>query len=203
MTDLTVEQLNEKIESLTKIVEKQSALISKTGQQLIEMQVKNVKSKMNQIDTKQPDLSDYVLNEDIVQLVGELQSQLDCLEDRTIARIFNSKLGPVSVGKIAPLSNKDGELPTFDYYPQTVTDFSKLKTEEILELCEFYELIVPNDESLQQFLNDEKLQTLEEASNLIENKTKAEDLSEGEIKDLQDELARYLGLLHRNSQDAW
>lgn len=202
MSDLTLEQLNEKVDSLTKVVEKQSALISKTGQQLIEIQVKNVKNKMSQMDTKQPDLSDYVLNEDIVQLVGELQSQLDSLEDRTIARIFNSKLG-AKEGKIAPLSNKDGELPTFDFYPQNIDDFTKLKAEEILSLCEFYELIVPNDESLQQFLNDEKLQTLEEASNLIDNKTKPEDLSDDEIKDLHDELARYLGLVYRNNKDAW
>lgn len=206
MSDITINELNEKIKQLTVTVEKQAVLITKTGQQLLEIQVNNIKQKMSQDDPKvNIDLSDYATNEDIVQLVGELQGQLDHLEDRTIARMFNSQLTKVQRKKlIAPISNKDGEFPSADTYPKTVDDFLIMTKIVIIELCEFYELIVPTNEDLQQFLNDE-LQTLEQANanlskSLIAN---IDDFSEADVKELQDELARFLGLTFRNNEHSY
>lgn len=193
--EINLKELNEKVNNLSKIVEKQSALISKTGQQLIEYQVKNVKEKMNNLDSTGPnvDLSDYVANEDIVQLVGELQGQLDALEDRCINRLFNSRAANPS-DQIIILTNKDGELP--ESFPSTFDKFNKLDRSDIIRLCKFYELIVPDSNNLESLLNDKNVATLEQVQdNLTSNlSSKLNDLSEEEVKDLKLELAKYLGL---------
>lgn len=195
--ELSLKELNEKVNSLSKIVEKQSALISKTGQQLIEFQVKNVKDRMNNLEPTGPnvDLSDYVTNEDIVQLVGELQSQLDSLEDRCINRLFNSKVSD-NTAKIEILSNKDGEIP--DSFPATLHEFKELDRSDVLRLCDFYELIVPDNNNLDSLLNDDTMETLQQVQDNLNNdlSSKLVNLSEEEVKELKLELARFLGLVN-------
>lgn len=204
MSDLTIEQLNDKITNLTGIVEKQSALIGKTGQQLVEMQIKGVKKSINDMDNKaQPakaddiDLSDYVTNDDIVQLVGELQGQLDGLEDRVTNRILNSKLvSGKEDGKILPLTNKDGELPPSDIFPKTVKEFKLLSKDNITSLAEFYELVVVNESGLTKVLEESNAKSVEEANALLEKENKnRSSYTEDDIKVLYQDLSRYLGLI--------
>lgn len=204
MSDLTIEQLNDKITNLTGIVEKQSALIGKTGQQLVEMQIKGVKKGISDMDNKsQPakaddiDLSDYVTNDDIVQLVGELQGQLDGLEDRVTNRILNSKLvSDKEDGKICPLTNKDGELPPSDIFPKTVKEFKLLSKENISSLAEFYELVVVNESGLTKVLEESNVKSVEEANALLEKENKnRSSYTEEDIKVLYQDLSRYLGLV--------
>lgn len=188
---MDVKQLEQKVNELSSIVEKQSILISKTGQQLVEIQVKSVKDKMSNLDVKQPDLSDYVTNEDIVQLVGELQTQLDYLEDRSINRLVNSKL-KTDDQEIAPISNKDGDLS--DLLPKTVGDFKKLAHEDIIKLGEFYELVLPNEDNLNKLLEDNNLKSLEEAYGKLDQSSNLS-MAPEEVELLKKDLQKYLGLV--------
>lgn len=202
MSDLTMEQLNEKINNLSNFVEKQSALISKTGQQLIEMQVKNVKQSMNNIDVKDNnknqniDLSDYVNNEDIVQLVGELQGQLDSLEERSINRLINSKCKQDD-DKIVAITNKDGEVIE-GVLPQTVKQFKELSKQDVVKLAEFYELILPDSDNVNQFLEDNEAKTVEQAHEKFKYaiESQIDKFSEDDIKAIKHDIARYLGLVN-------
>lgn len=188
---MDVKQLEQKVNELSSIVEKQSILISKTGQQLVEIQVKSVKDKMSNLDVKQPDLSDYVTNEDIVQLVGELQTQLDYLEDRSINRLVNSKL-KTDDQEIAPISNKDGDLS--DLLPKTVGDFKKLAHEDIIKLGEFYELVLPNEDNLNKLLEDNNLKSLEEVYGKLDQSSNLS-MAPEEVELLKKDLQKYLGLV--------
>lgn len=202
-SDLTIEGLNERINGLTKLVEKQSALISKTGQQLIELQVKNVKTGINNMDKPSSnnsnsniDLSDYVTNEDIVQLVGELQAQLDSLEDRSINRAMNSGCKQDD-DKIASITNKDGE--TIDeLFPKTVKQFKDLSKEALIQLAEFYELIVPDSANVEEFLNDNNSKTIEQAHNNFKSTVGAhmDKFSPEEIEEIKKQFARFIGLVN-------
>lgn len=201
MSDITVEQLNERINGLSSLVEKQSALISKTGQQLIEMQVKNVKTSMNNMDMKKGksndvDLSDYVTNDDIVQLVGELQTQLDSLEQRSINRVLNSKCQSPE-DKITSVTNKDGDVME-DLFPKTVKDFKGLDKVSLIQLAEFYELILPDAENVDQFLHDNKSQSIEQAHSNSKDSIAAhiDDFSDQDISAIRQDLAKFLGLVH-------
>ncbi|KAM9888033.1 hypothetical protein OXX69_013172, partial [Metschnikowia pulcherrima] len=91
-------ELAQQVQQLSELVQKQGQMIAKTGKQLMEMQLSDVKSRMAQMDAPQQkfNIEDYATNEDIVQLVCELQGQLDFMEDRSIARTFNSHLTEVS-----------------------------------------------------------------------------------------------------------
>ncbi|CAK7900929.1 hypothetical protein CAAN1_11S00540 [[Candida] anglica] len=212
---MSIEQLSEQVRNLTAIVEKQSQIIAQTGQQVLDLQVKDVKSKMNSmdIDGGKPsiDVDDFVTNEDIVQLVGELQGQLDFLEDRGIKRVINSTIDKTDLRAIiAPLTNRDGELPNNEIFPNTVDEFLNISPPTIILLCEFYELINNNnDESLQKLLESGAVSSIEEAhavfqqqqSESLEDKLKAYTPQQLDI--FVDELARYLGLRFRKQKSVW
>lgn len=176
-------ELSEQVAHLTSIVNKQSKLLAQTGQKLIELQIKDVKGKIRDHEPA-ADLSDYVSNEDIVQLVGELQSLLDDLETRSIKRLFNSKLVE-NDGIISALSNKDGEVP--EKFPETYGEFKKLSKEDLLEFSLFYELLVADTDEVSEAVKVEMLEKLEEK----------------EEAELFDELSRYLGLVVRRSKGVW
>ncbi|SGZ55862.1 CIC11C00000000461 [Sungouiella intermedia] len=199
------EDLNEKIKELYALVHKQSEVIAQTGKQLMEIQVKDVKSKMAQMDTKPQtiDTEDFVTNEDIVQLVGELQSQLDFLEDRTVKRAFNTHIDSSSAptSRIAPLCNRFGE-PAPAEFPETVEDLQKISPENLLHLAEYYELIVENEPNpeLEEIINSDTF-TKEDAEKLLGpaqlNQTTEEKLklfSKDDLNELFDEFTRYIGV---------
>lgn len=201
------QDLAQQVQQLSELVQKQGKLIAQTGKRLMEMQLTDVKSRMAQMDNtpKQPDFNpeDYATNEDIVQLVCELQGQLDFMEERSIARTHNSHITTTSAAteKIAPLCNRDGVAPPVNY-PQTVADLNELKASDLLQLCEFYELIMENDANpeLEAIVKSDTL-TAEDAEKLLgpsySDKTieeKLEALSAGDVDDLFDELTRFIGI---------
>lgn len=211
--DLTIGELNEKFQELTAFVEKQSKLIGQTGKQLIEFQINDVKNKMSKSDGQSQgppvDTSDFVTNEDIIQLVGELQSQLDFLEERSIRRTFNVQL--VNDGDIlAPITNKDGELPE-DLFPETLKAFKNLDKFQLVQLSEFYELIIPSQqqEDLEKFLQSEQISS-QDAEKLLHGKTdtgsledRVKALSPEQLDEVFDELARYIGVKYRKGKGSW
>lgn len=199
------EDIHQKINELSARVQKQSEVIAQTGKQLIEMQVRNVKNSMALTDPKPQaiDTEDFVTNEDIVQLVGELQSQLDYLEDRTVRRAFNTHIDGSSAtsSKIAPLSNRYGE-PAPPEYPATVEDLQNISPDNLLLLAEYYELIVDNEPNpeLEKIMNSDTF-TKEDAEKLlgpaqldktIEDKLKL--FSNDDLDELFDEFTRYIGV---------
>lgn len=218
--DLTLEQLHDQVQSLSKVVEMQSQLIAKTGKQLMDIQVKDVKSKMN-ADTEKSsskaanvDMDDYATNEDIIQLVGELQGQLDMLEDRNIRRTINSHLSSEDVdGLIAPIANKDGDEPLDDVFPASIGHLLNLSKYDIVQLCEFYELVIPMDqqEHLKAFLeNNNEMVDMEGAKRLLEVgadnatlKERAEAYSDKQIDELFDMFTRFIGVRVRRSELSW
>lgn len=212
--------IQQRIDQLEKLVEKQGALLAKTGQQLVQLQVLDVKARMKLIDDVQRqlnpqdklkgvddlDLTDYVTNEDLIQMVGELQGQLDGIEDRSIRRVYNL----TTRGSIAPLSNRDGEQPTEDLlgfkFPATVAEFEKLPKIDIIQLALFYEVLVP-DTRLESLAQAAKLDDPEAVKKALEEKTlalallKIHDLiSDADLKAAFDDVARYLGLSIRKGE---
>lgn len=198
------EELEKKVQELSALVQKQNHVIANTGRQVMEMQVKDVKSKMAAMDDKPKiDTDDFVTNDDIVQLVGELQGQLDFLEDRSIKRVFNSYLTSDSAphSKIAPLCNRDGD-PAPGNFPTTLEALNNIKASDLLQLCEFYELIVENEPSqeLRDIIKSDTL-TPEDAEKLfalqgqeITLEERLALLTKGDEVELFDELARYIGV---------
>ncbi|CUM64756.1 uncharacterized protein PRCAT00002367001 [Priceomyces carsonii] len=211
-----LEQLNSKVAELTAFMEKQSQLIAKTGHQVMEIKIKDMKDKMEQMDAGNPvatnvDMTDYVTNDDIVQLVGELQGQLDHLENRTIRRVFNAQLDEhENQSIIAPLTNKDGDLPPDDIFPRTIFDFKGLNRAGIIRLCVFYELIITDNENeaLKEFLDGSH--TVQESQKLLFNPSiedgvekRIKSYTDKQIDDLFDELAKYLGIKLRRNKGTW
>ncbi|EER32263.1 conserved hypothetical protein [Candida tropicalis MYA-3404] len=201
----TSEDVNQRISALEALVEKQSKLIAQTGQRLMEMQIKNLKGQLDSsTTTNQPpvDMSDYITNEDIVQLVTELQTQLDSLEDRTMRRVYNSTL-QYDEETLAPIMNRDGELPEFAV-PKTLQEFKDLSKKELIRLGVFYEIIVPNEQEVEQALEQDN------AKDAILDISKNKDIEEmsksfddDQVNEIYDELARYFGIKHKRNSDGW
>lgn len=184
-----VNELSKRLDALTAFVEKQAKMIGKTGEQLVSMQVQNVKQLMG--GNQNVDMEDYVTNDDIVQLVGELQGQLDSLEERTTRRMFNCHLDvEKDEGTLAPITNKDGDEPG-DSFPKTVGEFKKLDKKSIVQLSRFYELVkqeIP-----------ENYEPGSEAESEDDFWKRMETLSDKEVDGLHDELSRFLGLRVRKT----
>lgn len=203
----TIKELSDKVNKLTALVERQSKLLAQTGQKLMELQVKDVKSRMAQLEQRPPmsppDLSDYVNNEDIVQLVTELQTQLDTLEDRTIRRAKNSLIIKPDE-KLAPLTNRYGDYPEFEL-PNTLKDLQELSKIDLIRLALFYEIIIPDQQQQEQELEGTPgfmdpdiamLHSIPDANVLADN------FDEIQMKEVFDEVARYYGVKFRKS-DGW
>lgn len=210
----STEALAAQVKELTLLVQKHSLIIAKTGKQLMELQLKDVKSRMALLDEKpqKVDTEDFVTNEDIIQLVGELQGQLDFLEDRTIKRAYNSAVTSSSepTDKIAPLCNRDGD-PAPEYYPATVGKLLAISPEDLLRLCEFYELIMENQANpeLEAIIKSNDELTPEDAQKLFGAggneatiEQKLELFTKEDLDELFDEFARYIGVRIRKG-DGW
>lgn len=203
MIELSLEQ---QVKNLTELVHKQSKLIAKTGEKVMEIQMNEVKSKMAAIDLKQPkfDPKDFASNEDIAQLIFEVLNQMEYLEDRTIKRVCNSRLLNASKPseQIAPLYSKDGEEPP-EIFPNTVKDLLELKPLDLIQLCDFYDLFVdgPTPEQT-ELLNapnicPEEAIKLASMSGGIPAKERLAMSSEDDLRDIFDEFSRYIGVLIR------
>lgn len=195
--------LEEQIKQLSQIVQNQSKIIAETGKRLLDIEVRDVKSRMANLDTKQPsiDVEDFASNEDIAQLVFEVLNQLDYLEDRNIKRAYNCHISDASSDdtQLAPLCSKDGE-PAPEIFPSTVKDLKNINSLQLIQLCEFYDLFVD-----QLSAEDEKLLnspdiTPEEAIKLANNSQgmTAEDrlaiTSKEDLIEIFDEFTRYIGV---------
>ncbi|OWB76122.1 hypothetical protein B5S32_g271 [[Candida] boidinii] len=234
-TKPTIEELQKQIEELANVVKKQSIMLSKTGHQLLSLQVKqtskelgNVKipsvnkdgipsfreSKINKTTTENPeneseipssvdiDVNDFITNQDIVQLVGELQGQLTLLELKNIRRISNSRLSE-DEDIIAPIPNQDGEEPAIEIFPKNIAEFKELADDTVLDLCQFYELLPPTaqDEAKMKAFMEGKIET----PNLDPSEFTpcADDYSEEDLGLYYDELARFIGLKFRRRENVW
>lgn len=156
----TVEQLTQQINDLSLLVKKQSQLLTKTGEQVLTLQVraqresdnepKSLSGKVSQ-RRKQPtfDTTDFATNDDLVQLVGELQGQLEVIEERSIRRLVNSQKKEGDV--LAPQLNSDGEEPPLELYPKDIEAFTKINDSDLVKLARFYEVLAPTQEEKAKF----------------------------------------------------
>ncbi|CAI5759401.1 unnamed protein product [Candida verbasci] len=200
-------EINQKIANLQEIVSKQSKLIATTGQKLIEVQVQDVKTRMANFDKNQQQhqqqqqpSEDFINSEDVVQLVTELQTQLDGLEDRSMRRTYNAAITSDDE-KLAPMTNKDGDFPDFKL-PTTFKEFKELKKLDIINLGLFYEILLPNEEEINQ---TESRQDIDKINS--QKSEKLEDFSKGftesQVDEIFDELARFFGLRNRRGIDGY
>ena len=121
-------------------------------QKLVDVELRNKKTKLLRISINNLHwtLTDYVNNDDIVQLVTELQTQLDALEARTMRRTYNATVQGDDE-KLAPITNKDGDLPDFAL-PVTLKEFKLLEKIDLIRLGVFYEIILPDGEEIDHAL---------------------------------------------------
>jgi len=207
----TVEQLTQQVSELSLLVKKQSQLLTKTGEQVLNLQVKSQREGVENFDPKSLsgkasqrkktptfDTTDFATNEDLVQLVGELQGQLEVIEERSIRRLVNSQKKQGEV--LAPQLNNDGEEPPFELYPKDIDAFSKIDDSTLVQLSRFYEVLPPTEEERAKFEDfvegkSEKLDT--------DVKVDASAYSKDDLDEAFDKLARTLGLSVRRTVEAW
>ncbi|CCH60111.1 hypothetical protein TBLA_0C03070 [Henningerozyma blattae CBS 6284] len=209
-----VDDLKKQVAALQEIVQKQSLLISKTGENVMAMQVKNQGKEMEKMGitparSSSADLinADIATNDDLVQLVGELQGQLDTIEERSIRRVVNStKTKDDDV--LAPLPNPDGDTPTFsdDLFPKTIGEFKAIDDFKLYRMAKFYEVLQPSmkqQEAFEDFM-DGKAENFYSAD-LTDDEINAEikKLSKDELEDAFNDLARYLGAVARRGESTW
>lgn len=220
-----VAKLRNQVLELQGLVKRQSTMLAKTGQSIIELQIAQQKADIRSLDLeKKPekpqtaagaanggldsdfDTSKLATNSDLEQLVEELQGQLDYLEERSIRRVSNNnKRNPEDL--IGPLPNADGELPE-DYqlpFPKTVQDFIDIKDLDLCKIAEFYGVLPFPLSDLEAITKG--LQNAEEVTIPTFNDDTAEEqlkkYSKVEMDAIFDTVARYLGLNNRRTKDTW
>lgn len=203
----TVEELTQKVEELSILAKKQSDLLAKTGEQVLSLQVQNQKTRVSEFGSfrkskssfpQHIDTSDFATNEDLVQLVGELEGQLEILEERSIRRLINSKKKEGET--LAPVLNHNGEEPDLSRYPKDIAAFEKIDDETLVNLARFYQLLPPTKEERAKF---EELIEAGDPKLEISVDVKPSDFTEDILIDAFDDLARFLGLPSRRGADAW
>ncbi|EDO18487.1 hypothetical protein Kpol_1032p84 [Vanderwaltozyma polyspora DSM 70294] len=209
-----LEQLRKEVDKLSEVVKKQNLLISKTGQNLLELQITQQKAdvasfgepKSNKKATHLTS-SDYATNEDLVQLVAELQGQLDTIEDRSIRRIVNShKSDPSDI--VAPIPNADSEILFAEdgLFPKTLKDFEDISDIKLFKVAKFYELVPPSsqeEEEFEKFLEG-KVESFHISDIPDEDIEKQiSHYKRDQLDDVFNDVARYLGLRSRRGTDVW
>lgn len=204
----STEDVQNQINDLRAQVVKQRDIIAKTAQQLLSLQVKDTKKQMDSIPdpfsglsgktrtTPAIDTSDFATNEDLVQLVGELQGQLNLLEQKSILRTVNSHQHKDSDVLLA-LPNLDGDMPASEVFPHSVTEFANLGDDQIVQLCKFYQLLPPTLEErakMQAFVEG-KITSPNDPLN-DEYEPPADDYPPETLAELFVELANFLGVSH-------
>lgn len=198
------QDLQSQINDLKSQVVKQRDIIAKTAQQMLALQVKDTKKQMDAIPdpfslsglSNNVDTSDFATNEDLVQLVGELQGQLNLLEQKSILRTVNShQLKETDI--LIPLPNVDGDMPISEIFPHSIAEFSDLSDDVIIELCKFYQLLPPTleERAKMQAFEEGKIASPNDPLN-ADYEPPADDYPPEIVNELFSELANFLGVSH-------
>lgn len=149
--------LEKEVTVLKAQVKKLQTMLLATGQQLMQLQMEQRRSKIDDLGAKAQELrqlapdaaprqSEYVTESDLNDMVVELQGQFNILDEKSIKRALNSQ----TKSDLVPLPNVDGEYsPTF---PATLQALQTLSREQLFKEWNFLELM-PNVESLDDILN--------------------------------------------------
>lgn len=142
--------VQEQLDDIKTQLAKQSKIVAQTAQQVLSMQVAATKSQLNAVpspadalaDGKQTsiDTTNFATNEDLVQLVGELQGQLNLLEQKSVLRSANVNQKK-DTDLVLALPNLDGEFPPGDDFPHTIAELKDLSDDVVITLCTFYQLL--------------------------------------------------------------
>lgn len=204
-TEETVKKLQEQIDDLKKQLTKQHNIVVKTAQQVLAMQVKDTKKQVDAIPnpgtiaTGGIDTTEFATNEDLVQLVGELQGQLNLLEQKSVLRTINAHQSK-DEDILVPLPNVDGVMPIKDVFPHSIAEFKALPGETILHLSKFYQLLPPTLEErakMQAFIDGK----IESPNAPTDYDAPAEDYPPETINEMFSELADFLGISHIKRDD--
>lgn len=198
------QDLQSQINDLKSQIVKQRDIIAKTAQQLLALQVKDTKKQMDAIPdpfslsgkSNNIDTSDFATNEDLVQLVGELQGQLNLLEQKSILRTVNShQLKETDI--LLPLPNVDGDMPISEIFPHSIAEFADLSDDVIIELCKFYQLLPPTleERAKMQAFEEGKIASPNDPLN-ADYEPPADDYPPETVNILFSELAKFLGVSH-------
>lgn len=199
-TEETIKALQAQIDDLKIQLTKQHTIVVKTAQQVLSMQVKDTRQKMDAIPNPGAianggiDTSEFATNEDLVQLVGELQGQLNLLEQKSVLRTINAHQSK-DEDILIPLPNVDGIMPIKDIFPHSIAEFKSLAGETILHLCKFYQLLAPTLEErakMQAFVEGK----IESPNVGADFDAPADDYPPETIEEMFSELADFLGISH-------
>lgn len=206
--------LKQQVAELQELVKRQTLIISKTGQNVLELQVSKQRSDVDSFgkpsgksNIAQLETADYATNEDLVQLVGELQGQLETIEERSIRRLVNSGKTDAK-DLLAPLPNADAEIPVVDtgLFPRSLGEFEHISDVALFKLAKFYELLPPSLKEQEQFENflEGKVEEFH-ISELKDEEVKKEleKYSSDQLEDVFNDVARYLGLRVRRGTATW
>lgn len=204
MTEPTLKDLQLQIEDLKNTVAKQRKVITETAEQVLRIQVNDTKQKMNNIkipdiagNSNSNDSTDYATNEDLVQLVGELQGQLNILEQKSMIRILNASKKNDG-DELIKLPNFDGEYPLDTLFPKNVEALIDLSDDSLIELCKFYQLmpVTLEEEARMQAFIEGKINSPND--HLADFEPPADDYPAGLMNDLFNELTKFLGVVNIN-----
>ena len=144
---------------------------------------------------------------DRVQLVGELQGQLDSIEERSVRRLVNSTKGEKK-DYLAPLPNADGEIPsvTEGFFPRALEDFESISDINLFKLAKYYELLPPSLKEKEKFEDylEGKLENFhinDMSDEDVEKELK--EFSQDQLTETFNDVARYLGVRSRRGTDIW
>lgn len=190
----------QEIAELQAQIKRLQTVVAMSGKQIVELQLESTRRRNEDVDRRNKELQsglqvgsqpsvqdkgDFVSNDDIVELVTELQSQLDILDERSIRRTINSRASKST--PIVSLPTIGNEYP--DTFPVTLGDFEALSAGEIEQLARFYELVPLDASEVQDLLSKVKM-TAEEAG--ISAPTDEE--AKNQPQENYNNLARFLGL---------
>ena len=215
-----IELLQKQVPELQDLVKKQSLIISKTGERVLELQLDKQKHDVTDFDSKfsksiskksgsatQFDATDFATNEDLVELVKELQGELNFIEERSIRRLVNS-LKKDDDDVIAPLPNADGDIPAISdgVFPKSLKEFKDIPDLKLVRLAKFYERLPPTLKEQEDFENflEGKVEAFHINETTDEEISKElEKFSKDELDDAFNDVARYLGLSLRRGTEIW
>lgn len=186
--------LQEQLDDVKAQLAKQGTIVAKTAQQLLSMQVSSTKKQLDAIPPPPVvDSTDYATNEDLVQLVGELQGQLNLLEQKSILRTVNSHQKN-DTDIVLPLPNLDGDMPDSVIFPHAIIDFKALSDDTVLNLCKFYQLlpVTLEERAAMQAFVEGKTAT----PHVAEFDPAADEYPPETIDELYTQLVRFIGISH-------
>ncbi|CDO92634.1 unnamed protein product [Kluyveromyces dobzhanskii CBS 2104] len=213
-----VAKLRNQVLELQGLVKRQSAMLAKTGQSIIELQIAQQKNEIRDLNierkpqtpatlhSEDEETSAFATNSDLEQLVGELQGQLDFLEERSIRRVANNnKISPTDA--IGALPNADGDLPV-DLkvpLPETLQEFIDINDTDLCRVADFYG-VLPIPQSDLESITEALLKDEEVSMEKYTVDTEADRIkkySKEEMDVIFDTVARYLGLNDRRTKNTW